>query len=54
MKAHTLSSLFVSSMTVGSLLPTLLASTNIDNIQIRSTGAPNTLDFELYYGNLYL
>ncbi|KAL9556016.1 hypothetical protein MBANPS3_002074 [Mucor bainieri] len=50
MKLLTVSSTFVCSLFFGSIIPSVLAANNTaEGITIRTVGAPNSVDFKLYY-----
>lgn len=54
MKLLTVSSTFVCSLFFGSIIPSVLAANNTaEGITIRTIGAPNSVDFKLYYGNIW-
>lgn len=50
MRLITASSIFVYSLFFGTFIPGILADSNIDDITLRTIGAPNSLDYEVYYG----
>jgi hypothetical protein len=52
MKLLTASSTFVCSIFFGALIPSIMAAGTADDITIRTIGAPNTLNYTIYYGNL--
>lgn len=47
------SAIFVCSLLFGTVIPGIMAGGTADDINIRTFGAPNTLDFHLYYGKIY-
>ncbi|KAG2190225.1 hypothetical protein INT46_003466 [Mucor plumbeus] len=50
MKLTTVSSTFVYSLFFGSIIPSVLATNNTaEDITIRTIGAPNTIDYKVYY-----
>jgi hypothetical protein len=54
MKLTTVSSTFVYSLFFGSIIPSVLATNNTaEDITIRTIGAPNTIDYKVYYGNIF-